>query len=127
MDGYVLAHTIVLAHCRVPEPADQPHVRTLILALEAAFATIFWTMRSSTTPPGYGSLRDNAIWPLDDLPWGGLCTHNPLTEGVKGLELSAEEFTAVAEQRRLRKNDELSPTSRVCFYRQRPPRCNGPR
>lgn len=111
-DGYVLSHTLVLAHCRIPRSQDQPRIRALILTLKVAFSAIFWTMLSSTTTFGYGSLRQKATWPPEGLPWGDLCTHNPLTEGVQGLELSAEEFTAVSEQRRLRKNDELSPNSR---------------
>lgn len=116
-DGFVLDHTLVLLHCPIPQPADQPRVRALCLALEAAFSAIFWSMLSTTTD--YGHLRDNAIWSLEDLPWSGLCTHSALLESVSGVELTAEELAAVAEQRRLRKNEVLRAWAKADNVRQR--------
>lgn len=101
-DGYTLDHSIILAYCPIPKPVDRPLIRAVCLAFEAGFSAIFWCMRSTTR--NYGHLGANSIWNRDELPWGGLCTHSPLVEGCDGLDLTPEELDAVAEGRRIRKN-----------------------
>jgi len=104
-DGFELEDTIIIGHCPIPRPSEQPYIRSLCLALEAAFSAIFWCICSRTCD--YGHLGDNALWDREELPWGGLCTHSSLLEGVRNMELSAEDLDAVAEARRLRKNQLL--------------------
>jgi hypothetical protein len=104
-DGFILDYTIILASSIIPQPADQPRIRALYLVLEAAFAAIFWCMRSITL--NYGCLGDNSIWNREELPWRGLCTHSPLLENVKNLQLTPEELDAIAEEKRNHKNSNL--------------------
>jgi hypothetical protein len=102
-NGYVLGHTVILGHCPIPQPADQPVIRGVCLSLETAFSAIFWCMRSKTTD--YGHLEDHSGWNLEELPYGGLCTHSPLIEGIDSLNVSAEELNAIAEERRRHNNE----------------------
>lgn len=104
-DGYDITCTVLLAECSLPAPAGQPVLRALFLVLEAAFDAIFWPMRNNST--SYGQLGDNVIWPPSSLSWSGLCTHSPLIEGIKGLDLSSAELEKAAEIRRLKKNENL--------------------
>jgi hypothetical protein len=101
-DGYVLGHGIVLAHCPIPQPADQPLIRAVCPAFEAGFSAIFWCMLSKTN--NYGHLGDSSIWDREELPWGGLCTHSPLIESCKGQQLTPGQLDAIAEERRIYKN-----------------------
>lgn len=101
-DGFVLVHSIILAHCPIPQPPDQPRIRAVCLALEAAFSAIFWCMVSKTS--NYGHLGHNAIWDREELPWNGLCTHSPLLEGIGHLELTPEELDAIAREKKIHKN-----------------------
>ena len=55
----------------------------------------------------YGQLGDNAIWDREELPWCGLCTHSPLLENVKDLQLTPEELDAIVEEERNHKNSSL--------------------
>jgi hypothetical protein len=103
-DGYALDHTIILGHCPLPRPANQPLIRGVCKSLEAAFSAIFWCMRSKSAD--YGHLGDQAVWDPEELSYGGLCTHSPLVEKIDGVEFTAEELDAIAEQRRLHKNEQ---------------------
>ncbi|KAH8732765.1 Hsp70 protein-domain-containing protein [Phaeosphaeriaceae sp. PMI808] len=98
--GWVHSYSIILGHCPIPLPSEQPRIRGVCLVLEAAFSAIFWPMLSQTTV--YGQLGDNAIWDRSGLPWGGLCTHSPLLETIRGLDLPPDQLDAIAEQRKQR-------------------------
>ena len=67
----------------------------------------------------YGHLGDNAIWDRSELPWNGLCTHSPLLERIDGLELTPGELDAIAEQKRIRKNETLRAWSKADNARKR--------
>lgn len=102
-DGYEITSTVLLARGPLPEPAIQPLLRALYVAIETAFDAIFWPMRNINTD--YGHLGDNVIWSRASFSWAGLCTHSPLMEGVKRLDLSDTQLEEAAETRRLRKNE----------------------
>ena len=55
----------------------------------------------------YEHLGDYSVWDRAELPYGGLCTHSPLLEKLDGLQFTVEELNAIAEQRRLHKNELL--------------------
>ncbi|OAL22130.1 hsp72-like protein [Fonsecaea nubica] len=108
--GYKIVHTALLAQCPKPAAGDIPRLRTLVIAVEAAFACAFWAMKSTEKDYSYG---DFCPWPRQSFQYGGLCSHNALLEGVGGnekdLDFTPEELeeidAAVKEKNRLYQND----------------------
>lgn len=101
--GYKQIRCALLAQCDTPVPAHVPAFRTAVVAIEAAFHLIFWPMYTPTTRYNF----PDGPWPRDSYTWAGLCTHNPLSEGiiqgVDDLTFTAEQLehmAAVALQRR---------------------------
>lgn len=83
----------------LPSASNVPSHRVLILALEAAFAFLFWAMNGKTEY-GYGMIP-MCPWDIADLEYDGLCTHSPLSEVPKGgFTFTAEELEAQAIRRR---------------------------
>lgn len=88
-DGYKITHMALLAQCPAPSPGNIPVFRTVVLALEAALSCVFWAMRSRTK--SYGFSASSRLWPRDSFEWNGLCSHNPLCEGMRRVGL--DDFT----------------------------------
>lgn len=103
-DDYKITRSVILGHCPIPEPTQQPITRALLLALEAAFNAIFWSMSSRRA--SYGHLAANRIWPMSS-QWDGLNGHSPLLEGVRGLDHTPEELADIAKARKDRQNEIL--------------------
>ncbi|KAL8959735.1 MAG: hypothetical protein Q9183_005587, partial [Haloplaca sp. 2 TL-2023] len=77
-NGYKISSKGVLLKCPLPSPEDIPTSRLLIVALK------------------YSSLYP---WSPSTLLWGGLCSHNPLVEGVEGsFHLTPEELADIDEK-----------------------------
>jgi hypothetical protein len=68
-------------------------------------------MQDKTKP--YLHLADHQVWDPEELPYGGLCTHSPLVEKLDGIGLSSEDLDAIADKRRLRKNEKLRAWSKA--------------
>lgn len=102
--GYKQVLCSLLAWCDTPTPARIPVFRTAIVAIEAAFHLIFWPMYNPTNNYSF----PDGPWDRKDYEWQGLCSHNPLTEGVidgvDNIEYTAEQLeymaTVAAERRR---------------------------
>jgi hypothetical protein len=95
-DGYSIVHKGILVSCSIPSAANIPKIRILLVAIEAAFSFMFWTMKSRTKD--YGCV-DLCPWDRDRLEWHGLCSHNPLHEDVSdNFDLSAEQLEAIAAE-----------------------------
>lgn len=94
--GYKQVHSSLLAWCNRPGPAQVPLFRTALVAVEAALHLIFWPMYKTTTRYNF----PESPWPRDSLEWAGLCSHNPLAEGVingvDNIEFTAEQLEAMA-------------------------------
>ena len=62
--------------------------------MEAALSFLFWAMSSRKE---LHSCREFCPWSRDLLEWHGLCSHNPLVEGVPGdFDLSREQLEEMA-------------------------------
>jgi hypothetical protein len=95
-DGYRLTKSAVLATCPIPTSADAFARRTVVVAVEAVFACIFWPLRDPTK--SYG-LSEFCPWLPSLFEYGGLCSHSPLHEGIRGnssSDLSKEELEEIA-------------------------------
>ena len=94
-NGYTIAHIGLLVWAPIPTAADMPRTRLLFVAMEASLAFLFWTMQSTTKDYRMGSC---CPWDRDSFAYRGLCSHNALSEAVKGdFDLSAEELESIAE------------------------------
>jgi hypothetical protein len=91
-EGYELVHAALLAWCPVPAARYVPVHRTALIAIEAAFHLIFWPMLNPKTAYCF----PEGPWERLSLPYGGLCSHNPLIEGVlegvDDIEFTAEQL-----------------------------------
>jgi len=81
--GYERTHIFILAHCPIPEAKDVPLLRTVVIALEAAFACALWAMWSKDSWYGFDGL---CPWSRHTFEWSGLCSHNSLIEGIRGFD-----------------------------------------
>lgn len=55
-NGWIITKVAVLAHCAIPNAALVPRIRTAIIALEAAFSCLFWSMLSRSTDYAFGHI-----------------------------------------------------------------------
>jgi len=97
--GYSLSHYTVLAHFQIPHSGNYKVGQLLVLATEAAFSLLFWSMITTTKDYGFPRISH---WDRESLPWGGLCSHNPLFDGTKYFQqdMSEEEIKAFREATR---------------------------
>ncbi|RYO30883.1 hypothetical protein AA0111_g5329 [Alternaria arborescens] len=103
-DGYRIVHKGWLVSAPIPVAVNVPAFRLLFIAMEATFAFLLWTMKSSTKDYHMGSC---CPWPRQKglFGYGGLCNHNPLTESVVGnFDLTAQQLTALDVANRERRN-----------------------
>lgn len=104
--GYEITHMALLAHCPIPAPADTPTLRTIIVAMEAVFSCVFWSMHSRDASYGFAHL---CPWPRNSFEWAGLCSHCPLVESIRpgeaDLDFTPEQLeemdAAIKEKNRL--------------------------
>jgi len=100
--GYTIVHKGLLCWISEPIAALGPVSRLLLVAVEAAFAYMFWAMKARTSDYGMGHI---CLWNRHTLEYDGLCSHPSLNEGISGdFDLSAEQIEAQAiekEQKRL--------------------------
>lgn len=82
--GFEYTKKAMLAYCPIPPPRDIPCRCTTVLVLEAVFAGLFWAMHSKKSSYGLDHICQ---WPLDSVEWTGLCSHNPLMEGIRTGEV----------------------------------------
>nr|OQO29384.1 hypothetical protein B0A51_03166 [Rachicladosporium sp. CCFEE 5018] len=89
-DGYTIKQKVLLAHCPIPPVVKLPLYSVVIIALEAAFACVFWAMFKREHDYGFNGL---CPWPMTSFKYDGLCTHSPFKEAIDGgLELSEEQL-----------------------------------
>jgi len=77
--GYTITDMRTLAHCNIPAPRYIPRLRTVIVALEALFAAIFWAYVPGKSTFGLDHL---CPWNREHFAWLGLCSHSPLSESI---------------------------------------------
>ncbi|KAK3334692.1 hypothetical protein B0H65DRAFT_436934, partial [Neurospora tetraspora] len=81
---------------------------------------ILWAMHPIQDPQRpYDNLKHHSRWPVHQLPWSGLCSHNCLTEMAKGCitHLTVKQRTEIydrsqANKRRLEKLRKRSDRNR---------------
>jgi len=61
-------------------PAHRPKIRALVVALEAVFSAVFWSMVPSEKEFG---LSHMCPWNPDAFEWLGLRPHSPLRETIR--------------------------------------------
>jgi hypothetical protein len=107
-DGYEITHHGLLVWTPLPTAANRFVCRCLMLALEAIFAMVFWTMNSKKKdwlmPP-------LCPWSRESFTYDGLCTHFSINEGVPGStqwkaeqNLSHKEIDKADKARKLAKS-----------------------
>jgi hypothetical protein len=94
-DGYKITHKGLLVWSPIPSEADVPRFGILFLAIEAAFSFLFWAMQSRIADH---SMISCCPWPLSSFTYAGLCSHSPLLEGRRNVDLSVEQLAAMAAQ-----------------------------
>ncbi|KAK4084475.1 uncharacterized protein Triagg1_955 [Trichoderma aggressivum f. europaeum] len=94
-NGYSITSKGLLAWTPVlPLPSSVPRRRLLVVALEATFTFLFWSMYSVNKDYNMGQC---CPWPRESFSYGGLGSHSPLLEGIVGnLELSPEQLEQLA-------------------------------
>lgn len=94
-DGYTIQKKVLLATCPIPEAGNVIVYRIVVLALEAIFACVFWTMSKRDHDYGFNHL---CPWPLDSFDYDGTCSHNALKEAFYGeLDLTKEQLQKIAD------------------------------
>lgn len=100
-NGYTLAHSGQLATRDNPAAKDVPHIRAVLIAVEALFHWAFWSFDQDDND---FSLPPREAWAT--LPWGGANSHNPMLGKVEGeFDLTAEEREELAEVKKAHKLD----------------------
>lgn len=100
--GYHIAHHGLLCWTPLPRPGLVPRVRARFLALEALFTALFHAAIPAITDMYFAHLL---LWERITAEWEPLCSHLPLSEGVRGdLAMSAEELEIVAAARVFQRN-----------------------
>ncbi|KAK4951845.1 carbamoyl-phosphate synthase (glutamine-hydrolyzing) cpa2 [Elasticomyces elasticus] len=105
-EGFTITFKGLLCWMPIPAFAQVYAYRGLILTLETALAAVLWAMRSKVKHYGMPAV---CHWTLSELEYDGCCSHNPLMEGITGVnpeELTAEQLTIVARIR-AEKQDEV--------------------
>ncbi|KAF2426566.1 hypothetical protein EJ08DRAFT_637794 [Tothia fuscella] len=93
-NGFKITHTALLARCPTPDAGNIPRHRAVVIALEAAFACVFWAMFHKDKSYGFADL---CPWKPDTFAYKGLCSHNPLLESIIGnLDFSSEQLSEMA-------------------------------
>jgi hypothetical protein len=113
-EGYVISRKVLLARCPLPEFVNVSPYRVMMLALEGAFACIFWAMYRRDTDYGFQHL---CPWPMTSFTYDGLCSHNPFKEAIHGeVDLTEEQMQELADKDRnygrvyhKRQRDEAAP------------------
>ena len=96
-DGYSITYTGLLVSAPIPGPTDVLPTRLLFLALEAMFTFALWAVKCKTDI-GF-SMVEMCLWDRHNLPYNGLCSHNPLSESPPGdWTLSDAEMEAMAAE-----------------------------
>lgn len=92
-DGFKITHKGLLCWVPIPEAGNIFHARVVILALESVLSVLLWAMKSKTKLYGMPLL---CPWPLEELGYNGLCSHNAIMEGIPGEVdgLNEEELAA---------------------------------
>lgn len=101
-DGYTITHKGLLLWAPIPSTKDVPLVRALFLLLEASMTFTFWAVKSKNDGTFY-AFGDRSLcrWDVDNLPYTGLCSHNPLNEGPSlDNSLSPEDLEELQKARR---------------------------
>ena len=99
-EGYTITHKGLLLWAPIPSAGGVLILRAMFLLLEAALAFVFWAAKSKTQR-GFG-LRSLCPWNVDELPYTGLCSHNPLLEAMLGdFALSPEELEDLEKARKV--------------------------
>lgn len=102
-EGYVIVHQGLLCWTPLPSAALQRRTRLLFVAIEAAFAYVFWAMKA--TKGDYG-MSWVCPWGRENLEYDGLCSHPCLTEPVTGdFNLSPEDLEAQATELKRRRSE----------------------
>ena len=96
-EGYTITHKGLLCSAPIPSAGKVPITRLFFVALEAVFTFVFWALNCKTKH-GFG-FADLCPWDRDTLEYGGLCSHNPMSENIRGdLGLSAEQLETMAAE-----------------------------
>lgn len=116
-DGYKITHKGLLCWIPIPTAALLPKTRLMFVAMEAAFAFVFWAM--DAVEGDYNGASLMCPWERADLPYTGLCTHCSLFEAVVGdFGLSAEELEAQSAEMKERRAAAQSVISSNFHFRQ---------
>jgi hypothetical protein len=98
-DGYEITYIALLCWIPFPPVIMQPTMRALFVVLEAAFAYIFWAMRTVNNDCGMSS--SICRWDRSTLEYDGLCSYCCLNETIGGdHDLSPEQLEAAYAQRK---------------------------
>ena len=81
-EGFTITHKGILCRTALPSGALQSRLRVLMFTFESFLSYIFWTM--SDNKRVNHKMSRICPWPLETLPYDGLCTHSALIEAVRG-------------------------------------------
>ncbi|TKA63192.1 hypothetical protein B0A55_10202 [Friedmanniomyces simplex] len=95
-DGYTITHKGTLCWAPIPSADNLPRFRLLFLALETAFACLFWAFKSRRSSH---HLLSCCPWALSSFTYAGLCSHSALEDATAtGLDLTAKQLNDMRTQ-----------------------------
>jgi hypothetical protein len=102
-EGHTIEHMGLLCWIDLPSPSLVLKIRLLFLTLEAAFAYIFWAMRTVNQASDYG-MGHICLWDRTTLDYDGLCSHCSLNEAIYGnYELSEKELEELNAEKMMKR------------------------
>ncbi|KFY69501.1 hypothetical protein V496_00178 [Pseudogymnoascus sp. VKM F-4515 (FW-2607)] len=97
-DGFGIVSNGLL--CWIPRPtlaSKVPIRRLLIIAFEATFSFLFWSMKARMYNRDYHGMSRICLWNSLALPYQGACSHSALYEGIRGqFDMTDEQLEAYA-------------------------------
>lgn len=116
-NGYIITHKGLLLWAPIPSAEDVPLLRALFVLLEATFCFVFWAVMSKNDGDFYSfGITSLCSWILKDLPYAGLCSHNPLIEKLGAdFSLSAEDLAALQKARKRNEAARKLPANQAQF------------
>lgn len=98
--GFLITHKGLLCTSPIPSAVQVPTGRAVFIALETVFTFVLRAVRS-TRSQYYHGMSSLCPWRIEDLDYGGLCSHNPLMElPSPDIDLNPEQLEKKAMKRK---------------------------
>lgn len=108
-NGYTITSVNVLTLMEVPPELRTPTTRCFVLDLETTNTFVFWSVYQGVGLTAVAAqdkyMAHMCPWDVTQLNYGGLNTHSPMSELVRKLELTPEQFEEIAVKSKEKKRE----------------------